>query len=99
VECLGGGADYSADGHVVRRDAIIVLSALSKCFVASRTEKDPSAPPLEPASVSSDRSAQNRSKAKLDEVVHTPVATLSGRAASRATNAYAVRAVENVLTH
>jgi hypothetical protein len=51
------------------------------------------------ASVSSDRSAQDRSKAKPDEVVQTPVARLSGRAVSRATNAYAVRAAEIVLTH
>ena len=43
--------------------------------------------------------AQDRSKAKPDEVVQTPVARLSGRAASRATNAYAVRAAEIVLTH
>jgi hypothetical protein len=50
-------------------------------------------------SVSSDRSAQDRSQAKPDEVVQTPVARLSGRAASRATNAYAVRAAEIVLTH
>jgi hypothetical protein len=35
---------------------------------------------------------------KTDEVVQTPVARLSGRAASRATNAYAVRAAEIVLT-
>jgi hypothetical protein len=47
----------------------------------------------------SDRIAQDRSKAKPDEVVQTPVARLSGRAASRATNAYAVRAAEIVLTH
>jgi hypothetical protein len=40
----------------------------------------------------SDRSAHDRSKAKPDEVVQTRVARLSGRAASRATNAYAVRA-------
>ena len=33
----------------------------------------------------------DRSKAKPDEVVQTPVAWLSGRTASRATNAYAVR--------
>ena len=42
------------------------------------------------APVSSDRSVQDRSKAKPDEVVQTPVARLSGRAASRATNAYAI---------
>jgi hypothetical protein len=36
--------------------------------------------------------------AKPDEVVQTPVERLSGRAASRATNAYAVRAAEIVLT-
>ena len=42
---------------------------------------------------------QDRSKARPDEVVQTPVARLSGRAASRATNAYAVRAAEIVLTH
>ena len=53
----------------------------------------------EDRSVLSDRSAQDRSKAKPDEVVQTPVASLSGRAASRATNAYAVRAPEIVLTH
>jgi hypothetical protein len=46
-----------------------------------------------------DRSAQDRPMAKLDEVVQTPVPRLSGRAASRATNAYAVRAAEIVLTH
>jgi hypothetical protein len=50
------------------------------------------------ASVLLDRSAQDRSKAWLDEVVRTPVARLSGRAASRATNAYAVRAAEIVPT-
>jgi hypothetical protein len=50
------------------------------------------------ASVSSDRSAQDRSKAKPDEVVQTPVVRLSGRAASRATKVYAVRAAEMVLT-
>jgi hypothetical protein len=48
--------------------------------------------------VSSDRSAQDRSKAKPDEVVQTPVARLSGRAASRATNADGVRAAEIDLT-
>jgi hypothetical protein len=47
----------------------------------------------------SDRSAQDRSKAKPDEVVQTPVVRLSGRAASRATNASAVRAAEILLTH
>ena len=46
-----------------------------------------------------ERSAQDRSKAKPDEVVQTPVARLSGRAASCATNADAVRAAEIVLTH
>ena len=51
------------------------------------------------ASVSSDRSAEDRSKAKPDEVVQTPVARLSGRAANRATSAYAVSAAEIVLTH
>jgi hypothetical protein len=35
------------------------------------------------ASVSSDRSAQDRSQAKRDEVVQTPVARLSGRAAQQ----------------
>jgi hypothetical protein len=44
------------------------------------------------ASVSSDRSAQDRSKARPDEVVQTPVARLSGRAASRATNACVIHA-------
>src|SRR5262245_57283768 len=44
-------------------------------------------------------SSQDRSKAKPDEVVQTPVARLSGRAASRATNVYAVRTTEIVLTH
>ena len=38
-------------------------------------------------------------KVKPDEVVQTPVARLSGRAASLPTNAYAVRADEIVLTH
>jgi hypothetical protein len=51
------------------------------------------------ASVSSDRRAQDRFRAKPDEFVQTPVARLSGRTASRATNAYAVRAAEVVLTH
>src|SRR4029077_2961331 len=51
------------------------------------------------ASVLSDRSAQDRSKAKPDEVVQTPVVRLSGRAASRATNTSAVRAAEILLTH
>src|SRR5271166_6215267 len=44
----------------------------------------------------SDRSAQDRSQAKPDEVVRTPVTRLRGRAATRATNAYAVRAAEIV---
>ena len=43
--------------------------------------------------------AQDRSKATPNEVVQTPVTRLRGRAASRATNAYAVRAAEIVLTH
>jgi len=55
--------------------------------------------PLIDASVSSDRSAQGRSQAKPDEVVQTPVARLSGRDASRVTNAYAVRVTEIVPTH
>ena len=49
--------------------------------------------------LSSGRRAQDRSWAKHDEVVQTPVARLSGRAASRPTNAYVVRAAEIVLTH
>jgi hypothetical protein len=49
--------------------------------------------------VSSDRGAQDRSKAKPDEVIQTPLARLSGRDASRATNADGVRAAETVLTH
>jgi hypothetical protein len=56
----------------------------------------------QPASVKStevsDRSAQDRSKAEPDEVVQSAVARLSGRAASRATHAYAVRAAEIVMT-
>ena len=40
-----------------------------------------------------------RLKAKLDEVVQTPAARLSGRTATRATDAYGVRAAEIVLTH
>jgi hypothetical protein len=51
------------------------------------------------ASVSSDRRARDRSQAKPDEVVQTPVVRLSGRAARRATNASAVRAAEVLLTH
>jgi hypothetical protein len=50
------------------------------------------------ASVSLDRRAQDRSQAKPDEVVRTPVTRLRGRAAIRATNAYAVRAAEIVPT-
>ena len=46
-----------------------------------------------------DRRAQNHSKAKPDEGVQTLVARLSGRAASCATTAYAVRAAEIVPTH
>jgi hypothetical protein len=46
----------------------------------------------------SDGAAQDRSEAKPDEAVQTPVARLSGRAASRATNAYAVRTAYVVLT-
>jgi hypothetical protein len=46
----------------------------------------------------SDRS-EDRSKAKPDEVVQTFLARSSGVAGSRATNAYAVRADEIVLTH
>ena len=42
---------------------------------------------------------QDGSKSKPDEVVQNPVARLSGRAASRATNAYAVRPAEIVLAH
>jgi hypothetical protein len=41
----------------------------------------------------------DRSKARPDEVVQTPVSGVSGQAASRATNAYAMRAAEIVLTH
>jgi hypothetical protein len=48
--------------------------------------------------VSSDRRTHDRSKAKPDEVVQTPVERLSGRAASRAITAYAVRAIEIVIT-
>jgi hypothetical protein len=51
------------------------------------------------ASVSSDRRALDRSKAKPYEVVQTPVAKLRHRDASRATNADAVRAAETVLAH
>jgi hypothetical protein len=51
------------------------------------------------ASMSSDRSAQDRSEAKPDKVVQTPVAKFRHRDASRATNADAVRAAETVLTH
>jgi hypothetical protein len=50
------------------------------------------------ASVSSDRTAQDRSMPKPDEFIPTPIASLGGRAASRATNAYKVRAAEIVLT-
>jgi hypothetical protein len=46
-----------------------------------------------------DRSAQDRPKAMPDEVLQPPVASLRGRAASRATNAYPVRVAEIVLTH
>jgi hypothetical protein len=49
--------------------------------------------------VSSDRRAQDRSQAKPDDVVQTPVARLSGRAASHATIADAVHAAKIVLTH
>ena len=66
----------------------------------SGKSRDRLAPVLtEASSWMSDRSAQDRSKAKPDEVVQTRVARLSGRAASRATYAYAVRAAEIVLTH
>jgi hypothetical protein len=44
------------------------------------------------------RRAQDRATVKPDEVVRTPAARMSGRAASRATNAYAVNAAEIVLT-
>jgi hypothetical protein len=44
------------------------------------------------------RGAQGRSEAKPDEVVRTPVTGLKGRAATRATNAYAVREAEIVPT-
>jgi hypothetical protein len=54
---------------------------------------------LQMASVSSDRRAQDRSNAELDEVVQTPVTRLSGGAARRSTNAYAAGAPEIVLTH
>jgi hypothetical protein len=50
------------------------------------------------ASVSSYRRAQDRSQAKPDEIAQTAGARLSGRAARRATNAYAVCAAEMVLT-
>jgi hypothetical protein len=53
----------------------------------------------ENVSVSLARSAQDHSTAKPDEVVQTPVPRLSRRAASRETNAYAVRAAEIVLAH
>jgi hypothetical protein len=52
--------------------------------------------------VSSDRSAQDRFNAELDEVVQTPVTRLSGGAARRSTNAYSVGAAEigpNPLIH
>jgi len=65
---------------------------------ADPADKGPEATPVG-ASVSSDRSAQDRPKAKPDKVVQTPVARLSGRAASRANYAYAVRAAEIVLTN
>jgi hypothetical protein len=42
---------------------------------------------------------QNRSTSKPDEDVQTPVARLICRAATRATNARAVRAAEIILTH
>jgi hypothetical protein len=51
--CSVGRADQAADGHLVRRDAMTVLSALSMCHVATRAEIDPSGPYLERASVSS----------------------------------------------
>jgi hypothetical protein len=47
----------------------------------------------------SDRSEQDRSKAKPYEVVQTPVEKLRHRDASRATNADAARAAETVVTH
>ena len=53
----------------------------------------------EETSVCRTRSTQDRSKAKPDSVVRIPVARSSGRAASRATHAYAVRAAQIVLTH
>ena len=44
-------------------------------------------------------SAQDRSDGKSVDTVQTTVGRLCGRAASRATNAYAVRAAEIALTH
>ena len=66
-----------------------------------KARKGPRQEPTPPAdaSVSSDRSAQDRSEAKPEDVAQTPVARLRDRAASRAKNAYAVRAAEIVLTH
>jgi len=69
------------------------------CVSALRSDRPTRANRVLDASVSSDRRAQDRSKAKPDEVVQTRVARLSGRAASRATIAQAVRAAEIVLTH
>jgi hypothetical protein len=48
--------------------------------------------------MSADRSAKHHSEAKPAEVVQTPVTRLSGRAATHATKAYAVRAAEIILT-
>jgi hypothetical protein len=50
-------------------------------------------------SVSLDRSARDRSKAKPDEVAPCPVARLCRPATSRATTSYTIRAAEIVLTH
>ena len=66
---------------------------------ARRSDRPTRATPLLDASVSADGRAQDRFKAKPDEVVQTPVTRLTRRIASRVTNVDAVRAAETAVTH
>jgi hypothetical protein len=66
------------DSHLSRSRSLSSCRRLRASVGSTEATSDQS------ASVSSDRSAQDRSKAKPDERVQAPVARMSGRAASRA---------------
>jgi hypothetical protein len=95
TKCAKAGRCICRFARLLSALTVVFLSQLVARFVGSTDARNR----VLDASVSSDRSAQDRSKAKPDEVVQTPVVRLSGRAASRATNASAVRAAEILLTH